>query len=87
VSTRPKTLGELSASGCRPRSVKREIRESLMRILRNGGELFAGIIGYERTVIPAIVNAVLAKELSEDGTAFAYRVSRLFEDGPRSRRG
>jgi len=61
VPTRPKTLGELKESGYRPRSVKREIRENVMRTLRNGGELFPGIIGYDRTVIPAIVNALLAR--------------------------
>ena len=57
---RPRTLGALRDSGYRPRSVKMEIRENLRRRLREGGELFPGVLGYERTVIPGVVNALLA---------------------------
>jgi len=55
-----KTLGALRASGYRPRSVKIEIRDNLRQRLRSGGPLFPGILGYDRTVIPAVVNALLA---------------------------
>lgn len=55
-----KTLGALKASGYRPRSVKIEIRDNLRQRLRSGGPLFPGILGYDRTVIPAVVNALLA---------------------------
>ena len=58
---RPTTLGALRASGYRPRSVKDELRSNLRRALAAGEELFPGIVGYERTVIPGIVNAVLAR--------------------------
>ncbi len=59
--TRPRTVGELRSSGYRPRPVKDEMRANLVRKLRDGDELFPGIKGYEETVIPQIVNAVLAK--------------------------
>jgi len=58
---RPTTLGALRTSGYRPRSVKDELRSNLRRALAAGEELFPGIVGYERTVVPGIVNAVLAR--------------------------
>jgi magnesium chelatase subunit I len=57
---RPATLGELKASGYRPRSVKQEIRDNLRARLKSGAPLFPGILGYDRTVIPSVVNALLA---------------------------
>jgi magnesium chelatase subunit I len=54
------TLGELRASGWRSRPVKQELRENLIAALERGDELFAGIIGYEDTVIPELINAILA---------------------------
>jgi magnesium chelatase subunit I len=59
--SRPGTLGELRASGWRSRSVKDEIRGNLRARLREGEELFPGIVGYEDSVIPQIVNALLAR--------------------------
>ena len=59
---RPTTLGALRASGYRPRSVKSEIRENLLARLRAGGPLFPGIVGYEDSVVPALCNAVLARQ-------------------------
>jgi len=58
---RPRTLGELKASGYRPRTVRDEVRENLIRALRAGEPLFPGIVGYEKTVIPQIVNALLSR--------------------------
>ncbi len=55
------TLGELRASGYRPRPVKKEIRDNLVRKLQAGDALFPGIIGYDETVIPQLVNAVLSR--------------------------
>jgi magnesium chelatase subunit I len=55
-----KTLGALREAGYRPRSVKQEIRDNLRASLRNGGPLFPGILGYDRTVIPSVINALLA---------------------------
>ena len=57
---RPTTLGELKASGYRPRSVKQEMRDNLRARSRAGEPLFPGILGYDRTVIPGVVNALLA---------------------------
>ena len=57
------TLGELrrQREGGRPvRSVKREIRDNLIRKLQAGERLFPGIIGYDETVIPQLVNAILS---------------------------
>jgi len=61
MTARPGTLGELRQSGYRPRSVKRELRDNLRRSLADGSPLFPGVLGYERTVIPGIINALLAE--------------------------
>ena len=55
-----KNLGALREAGYRPRSVKQEIRDNLRASLKNGGPLFPGILGYDRTVIPSVINALLA---------------------------
>jgi len=60
VPTRPATLEQLRASGWKSRSVKEEMRSNLLRLLRDGDELFPGIIGYDNTVIPEINLALLA---------------------------
>ncbi len=56
-----RTLGELRAGGYQTRSVKDEMRANLIAKLRSGEKLFPGVLGYEETVIPQLVNAVLAK--------------------------
>ncbi len=56
-----KTLGELKAAGYRPKTIKDEMRDNLVRMLRAGEELFPGIIGYDTTVIPGLVNALLSR--------------------------
>src|SRR6266481_2093257 len=55
------TLGDLRQSGYRSRPVKQEIRDNLVCKLRAGDALFPGIIGYDETVIPQLVNAVLSR--------------------------
>ena len=57
----PRTLAELRNSGYRSRSVKQELRENMTAALRRGEDLFPGMVGYESTVIPEIVNAILAE--------------------------
>lgn len=57
---RPATVGELRRAGWRSRSVKAELRENLVAALQRDETLFPGILGYEDTVIPEIVNAILA---------------------------
>src|SRR2546421_5663690 len=59
--TLPKTLGELKQQGYRVRPVKDEMRANLLDKLRRGERLFPGVVGYDETVIPQIVNAVLAR--------------------------
>src|SRR5438552_234612 len=61
-----KTLGELKSSAwgtasMQQRSVKDEMRANLTRKLEKGEPLFPGIIGYEDTVTPQVVNAILSK--------------------------
>jgi magnesium chelatase subunit I len=60
MSGRARTLGELRRGGYRPRPVRREIRDNLIEKLRGGEALFPGVLGYERTVVPGVVNALLA---------------------------
>jgi magnesium chelatase subunit I len=57
----PATLGELKTSGYKRVSVKDELRANLIKKLRSGDILFPGIIGYSETVIPQLVNAILAR--------------------------
>src|SRR5688572_4709515 len=58
---RPATLGQLKEAGYKPSSVKEELRRNVIRKLRAGEELFPGIVGYRVTVIPQLVNGILAK--------------------------
>lgn len=55
------TLGELKKSGYRPRSIREEIRQNLLRRLQERTSTFSGIIGYEDTVIPDVERALLSK--------------------------
>ncbi|MCX7014416.1 MAG: magnesium chelatase [Candidatus Sumerlaeota bacterium] len=57
----PATVGELKRHGWRPRSVREEMRENVVAALRARKPLFPGIVGYEETVIPRIINALLAR--------------------------
>src|SRR5437870_13512391 len=55
------TLGELRRQSVRLRPVKQEIRDNLVRKLQAGDTLFPGIIGFDETVVPQLVNAILSK--------------------------
>src|SRR6202166_634988 len=55
------TLGELRRSGFRSKPVKQEVRDNLVRKLQAGDTLFPGIIGYDETVVPQLVNAILSR--------------------------
>jgi magnesium chelatase subunit I len=67
------TIGELRASGYRPRSVKEEMRGNLLGKIRSAEALLPGILGYDETVLPQIENAILAGQdiilLGERGQA------------------
>ena len=64
----PQTLGELRKSSefsearLQSRSIKDELRENLIARLKTHETIFPGIVGYEDTVVPQIVNAVLSKQ-------------------------
>jgi magnesium chelatase subunit I len=58
--TSVKTLGELKKTGYTSRSTKDELRENLIKRLRNKETVFEGIWGYEETVIPDLERAILA---------------------------
>src|SRR5215204_4575665 len=55
------TLGQLKETRYRPCSVKDELRKNLIHKLRNNEELFPGIVGYRDTVLPQVVNGILAR--------------------------
>jgi magnesium chelatase subunit I len=62
----PRTIGELKNSRwaeapLRGRAVREEIRSNLLKRLETGGPLFPGIVGYEDTIVPQIINALLAR--------------------------
>src|SRR5690349_20438068 len=84
---RPSTVGELKASGYRPRSVKEEMRANLIRKISSGETIFPGVVGYEETVVPQLENAVLAGQdvifLGERGqakTRIARALINLLDD-------
>ena len=57
----PMTLSTLRESGYRQRSIKDEMRANLLSRIARREPVFPGIHGYERTVIPAIQNAILSR--------------------------
>src|SRR6202162_8388 len=64
----PRTLGELrrspfSEEKLHTRRVKDELRENLIARLRTNEDapIFPGIVGYDDTVVPQIVNAILSR--------------------------
>jgi magnesium chelatase subunit I len=58
---KPQTFGELKSSGYEPRSVKDELRQNLRRALAKGENPLPGVFGYDRTVLPAMHNAILSR--------------------------
>src|SRR5690348_4758648 len=54
------TVGELRASGHTYETVKEEIRRNLLAAMRAGEQRFAGIIGFDQTVLPQLERALLA---------------------------
>ena len=67
MSTLPRTLAELrchpqfSEEKVRARRVKDELRDNLLVRLRSEGPVFPGIVGFDDTVIPQVVNAILSR--------------------------
>ncbi|PYQ15712.1 MAG: magnesium chelatase [Acidobacteria bacterium] len=59
--TQARTVGELKRVGWKPQCVKDEMRRNLLSKLRAGQTLFPGILGYDESVLPRVVNAVLSR--------------------------
>ena len=74
------TIGELKASGYKSVSIREEMRRNLIAALKKGETIFPGIIGFDDTVIPQIINAVISGQdiifLGERGQAKS-RIMRL----------
>src|SRR5438105_8579828 len=81
--SKPRTIGELRASGYQTKTVKQELRDNLIARLKQGEHLFPGIVGYEESVLPQIENAILSGQdivfLGERGQA-KTRMARLLTD-------
>ena len=83
------TFGELKSAGYKVKPVRIEMRDNLLRFLRNKERIMPGIIGYDDTVLPEIENGVLAGHhmvfLGERGQAKS-RIIRslvsLLDDAP-----
>ncbi len=58
---RPSTLGALRESTYRPRTVHEEMRANLIVRLKEKSNPFPGVIGFERTVLPQMYNAILSR--------------------------
>jgi magnesium chelatase subunit I len=59
--TKIKTLGGLKKADYKPLSIKEELRKNLIELIQSGKRRFPRIIGYDRTVLPQIENAILSK--------------------------
>jgi magnesium chelatase subunit I len=80
ATERPSNLKQLRDSGWVSKTVKQEIRDNFLAMLRRGEDLYPGIIGYDNTVLPEINLALLAGHdllfLGEKGQAKS-RLMRL----------
>src|ERR1700721_4376100 len=67
LTSQTKTLGELRSSShwseqrLANRSLRQELRENLLCRMEKGEALFPGVHGYDDTVIPQIINAILSR--------------------------
>jgi len=55
------TLGELKSVGYTLKSIKQELRNNLIKVKKEGKDVFEGIWGYEDTVIPDVERAILSR--------------------------
>ncbi|MCU0331402.1 MAG: sigma 54-interacting transcriptional regulator [Candidatus Kapabacteria bacterium] len=58
--TKPSTLGELKDSGWNGDSIRDELRRNVIARLTTGAQIFEGLVGFDDTVVPQVVNALLA---------------------------
>ena len=85
--SQPTTVGELRESGYKVLPVKQEVRRNLIARIKEGQDLFPGIVGFEDSVIPQLENAILAGQdiilLGERGQAKSRLIrdmTNLFDD-------
>jgi magnesium chelatase subunit I len=88
----PRTLGALKSSDFAARlspdrTLKEELRSNLICKLERGDTLFPGVMGYEDTVVPQVVNAVLSRHnfillglRGQAKTRLARMLTRLLDD-------
>ncbi|GGG58872.1 sigma 54-interacting transcriptional regulator [Bizionia arctica] len=55
------TLGELKKVGYQSKSIKDELRDNLIKKIKNKETTFEGVHGYENTVIPELERAILSR--------------------------
>ncbi len=81
ASAKPRTIKALRDSRYKVMPVREELRKNLVAKLRNGEELFPGIVGFDDTVMPQMQNAILAGQdivlLGERGQAKSRLVRML----------
>lgn len=58
---RADTVAGLKQTPYRYRSVKQELRENLLKRLKTREDLFPGVLGYQSTVVPEIIHAILSR--------------------------
>src|ERR1700733_12163396 len=82
-----KTLGELKASGYKPRGIKEERRANLIAKQKPKKNTFPGIVGYEDSVIPDVERALLSKHnilflglRGQAKTRMARRMTELLDE-------
>ncbi|AUP80759.1 magnesium chelatase [Flavivirga eckloniae] len=56
-----KTLGDLKKAKYQPKSIKDELRDNLIKKIKNKETTFEGVHGYENTVIPELERAILSR--------------------------
>ena len=73
ANKRAATLGALRESGYEVLPVREEMRKNLIARLREGEDIFPGVVGYDETVVPQLENAILSGQdvimLGERGQA------------------
>ena len=78
---RPTSIGELRKAEYEVPDIKTEMRRNLVRLVREGKDLFPGIVGYEETVIPSVENAIISGQdivfLGERGQAKSRLIRAL----------
>ena len=81
--TSPATIGELRAAGYPDRTVKEELRASLLGKLGRGEQLFPSIVGFDQSVLPGLERGILAGHdlilLGERGQAKTRLIRNIVE--------